>query len=133
MKKLATILIAFSLLAPNLTLAYVVSGGAGSYSAPIRSYSAPIRSYTPSIRSYSAPSRVYTPPPPPPATLIRTYSAPVRVYTPPSPSPVILPSAPIVTRPQYYNPLASNWIIWYLLFFSHNNNVNTSHATTTKN
>lgn len=145
MKKLIIPLLVLGLFIGISAEAYTSSAGR-SYSAPSRSYSAPSRSYSAPVRTYTPPAaltRTYTP-------SATTYTAPVRTYTPPAtpkpsveaPRPVTAPvavqSAPKVVYHTSYNPLSSNFFLWYWLFFHNDsaprvitNNVATSTATTT--
>lgn len=118
--------IAIALMLPVSVFAYSVSGGG-------RGYSIPTRTYTPSYHPSYSPPRVYTPAPAPVPTRVvtppKTYTGPDgRTYKPVQPPPPKEPlvgmeshtySAPapvIVNHYQYYNPVSSDWFLWYWLF-----------------
>lgn len=124
MRKIILFIVGCLVLLPSVVFAYTVTPSARSYSVPIRTYSAPIRSYS-APKVYSSPSRTYSAP--------KTYSAPTRTFNQPAASqPIKVNNYSSSPRSYSYNPFTSNFILWYLIFGNHSNNIN-SYATSTKN
>lgn len=127
MKKIILTLIIIVMF-PTSVFAYTTTG-TRSYSVPARSYSVP--SYHPSAPSYHV-------------SVPTTYNVSARSYTPPNTNtqstnkpytpPVVKTTNNTNIQSQTsWNPLSSNFWLWYLIFFNHNNNINNTHATTTRN